>query len=84
MVCFQGIGINFSNLTHSASYPLVFGGDAAAQDTPASEARYQLYYEQKEFYFFPTYTNTDESQQLLSRIFRFKKDCRKDNCVCGQ
>ncbi|XP_039129832.1 CO(2)-response secreted protease-like [Dioscorea cayenensis subsp. rotundata] len=34
----KGIGINFSNLTHSASYPLVFGGDAAAQDTPASEA----------------------------------------------
>ncbi|KAM0953952.1 putative tripeptidyl-peptidase II [Dioscorea sansibarensis] len=34
----EGIGINFSNLTHSASYPLVFGGDAAAQDTPASEA----------------------------------------------
>ncbi|KAJ0961545.1 hypothetical protein J5N97_001718 [Dioscorea zingiberensis] len=35
----KGIGINFSNLTHSASYPLVFGGHAAAQGTPASEAR---------------------------------------------
>ncbi|KAJ0979018.1 hypothetical protein J5N97_014492 [Dioscorea zingiberensis] len=34
----KGIGINFSNLTHSASYPLVFGGHAAAQGTPASEA----------------------------------------------
>ena len=55
MTYFQGIGINFSNLTHSASYPLVFGGDAAAQDTPASEARYQVYFEHKEFYFFLTF-----------------------------
>ncbi|XP_054791108.1 CO(2)-response secreted protease-like [Prosopis cineraria] len=36
---FQGSGINFSNLTHSNFYPLVFGESVAARFTPASEAR---------------------------------------------
>ncbi|XP_028790113.1 CO(2)-response secreted protease-like [Neltuma alba] len=36
---FQGSGINFSNLTRSKLYPLVFGGNVAARFTPPSEAR---------------------------------------------
>ncbi|KAK4285276.1 hypothetical protein QN277_002001 [Acacia crassicarpa] len=36
---FQGSGINFSNLTRSKFYPLVFGEDVAARFTPPSEAR---------------------------------------------
>ncbi|KAJ9179499.1 hypothetical protein P3X46_011281 [Hevea brasiliensis] len=36
---FQGSAINFSNLTHSRTYPLVFGEDAAAAFTPISEAK---------------------------------------------
>lgn len=35
---FKGFAINFSNLTRSERYPLIFGGDAAAQSTPISEA----------------------------------------------
>ncbi|PKA61855.1 Subtilisin-like protease [Apostasia shenzhenica] len=34
----QGVAINFSNHTGSQSYPLILGGDAAAQFTPVSEA----------------------------------------------
>ncbi|KAL1346471.1 hypothetical protein HN51_020121 [Arachis hypogaea] len=36
---FQGIGINFSNLTRSKMYPLVLGEEVAAKFAPASEAR---------------------------------------------
>ncbi|XP_054791110.1 CO(2)-response secreted protease-like isoform X2 [Prosopis cineraria] len=36
---FQGFGINFSNLTHSKLYPLVFGENVAARFSLASEAR---------------------------------------------
>ncbi|XP_050386974.1 CO(2)-response secreted protease-like [Argentina anserina] len=36
---FTGSAINFSNLTRSKTYPLVFGRDAAANFTPVSEAR---------------------------------------------
>ncbi|XP_061997957.1 CO(2)-response secreted protease-like [Rosa rugosa] len=36
---FTGSAINFSNLTRSRTYPLVFGKDAAANFTPVSEAR---------------------------------------------
>ncbi|XP_019449336.1 PREDICTED: CO(2)-response secreted protease-like [Lupinus angustifolius] len=36
---FQGTGINFSNLTRSKMYPLVFGEKVAAKFAPASEAR---------------------------------------------
>ncbi|KAF7836283.1 CO(2)-response secreted protease-like [Senna tora] len=36
---FQGSGINFSNLTRSKMYPLVFGEDVAAKFAPTSEAR---------------------------------------------
>ncbi|KAF2300872.1 hypothetical protein P3X46_001691 [Hevea brasiliensis] len=36
---FKGSAINFSNLTRSRTYPLVFGEDAAAKFTPVSEAR---------------------------------------------
>ncbi|KAL6130195.1 hypothetical protein ACLB2K_068576 [Fragaria x ananassa] len=35
---FTGSAINFSNLTRSRTYPLVFGKDAAANFTPVSEA----------------------------------------------
>ncbi|KAJ1381489.1 Peptidase S8/S53 domain [Sesbania bispinosa] len=36
---FQGTGINFSNLTRSKMYHLVFGEEVAAKFAPASEAR---------------------------------------------
>ncbi|GLT76398.1 hypothetical protein SLA2020_480610 [Shorea laevis] len=36
---FRGFAINFSNLTRSETYPLVFGKDAAAKFSPVSEAR---------------------------------------------
>lgn len=36
---FQGTGINFSNLTRSKMYPLVYGEEVAAKFAPASEAR---------------------------------------------
>ncbi|MED6120540.1 hypothetical protein PIB30_118845 [Stylosanthes scabra] len=36
---FQGIGINFSNLTRSKLYPLVLAEEVAAKFAPASEAR---------------------------------------------
>ncbi|KAJ8505846.1 hypothetical protein OPV22_006732 [Ensete ventricosum] len=34
----KGFAINFSNLSSSESFPLVFGGDVAAESTPVSEA----------------------------------------------
>ncbi|XP_020583106.1 CO(2)-response secreted protease-like isoform X2 [Phalaenopsis equestris] len=34
----EGVAINFSNHTRSESYPLIFGGDAAGEFTPVSEA----------------------------------------------
>ncbi|KAI3848188.1 hypothetical protein MKX03_022363, partial [Papaver bracteatum] len=33
-----GSGINFSNMTRSKTYPIAFGGDVAAKDTPLSES----------------------------------------------
>lgn len=36
----QGVGINFSNLTRSTMFSLVFGEDVAAKKTTKSEARY--------------------------------------------
>lgn len=39
----QGSGINFSNLTHSKMYPLVFGEEVAAKLAFASEARYLVW-----------------------------------------
>ncbi|EEF36839.1 Xylem serine proteinase 1 precursor, putative [Ricinus communis] len=36
---FRGSAINFSNLKRSRTYPLAFGGNAAANFTPVSEAR---------------------------------------------
>ncbi|KAI0498222.1 hypothetical protein KFK09_021463 [Dendrobium nobile] len=34
----EGVAINFSNHTRLESYPLIFGGDAAGEFTPVSEA----------------------------------------------
>ncbi|KAK8942964.1 Subtilisin-like protease [Platanthera zijinensis] len=34
----EGVAINFSNHTRLESYPLIFGGDAAAEFTPVTEA----------------------------------------------
>lgn len=38
----QGAGINFSNLTRSTMYSLVFGEEIAAKFAPTSEARYEF------------------------------------------
>ncbi|EHA8586345.1 CO(2)-response secreted protease [Cocos nucifera] len=37
-IVLKGSAINFSNLSRSESFPLIFGGDAAAESTPVTEA----------------------------------------------
>jgi len=39
-LCCQGVGINFSNLTRSTMFSLVYGEDVAAKKATKSEARY--------------------------------------------
>jgi len=39
-LCCQGVGINFSNLTRSTMFSLVFGEDVSAKKATKSEARY--------------------------------------------
>lgn len=43
IIIFQGEGINFSNLSKSAVYPLISGESAKAANTRVDEARYCVF-----------------------------------------